>query len=201
MAEEPRFPGIEWFCDLCGAPLNTQKHFSDHKYIWKCTECGYKNSISWDNIEPGDSAVLQFLLHLLGFISFISLWTAIMLGVSLFALGADHQMYFIPFLICAGTYAAVTLVSVVAEYKFRSGKRKDTKVLKILLRNIKEDILAPLLMFRELVSSLLSLITRKKKKKKQYVWHNNKAIVIQACIYTLLFVAEIAAFIFINHLL
>ena len=45
-----RFPGIDWWCDRCGAYLNDQDDFDDHKYIWKCTECGFKNSISSDNI-------------------------------------------------------------------------------------------------------------------------------------------------------
>lgn len=45
-----RFPGIEWFCDHCNACLNCQRGFDDHHYVWKCTECGYKNSISSDNI-------------------------------------------------------------------------------------------------------------------------------------------------------
>lgn len=46
-----RFPDIAWFCDRCGAYLNIQPDFDDHKYIWKCSECGFKNSISSDNIE------------------------------------------------------------------------------------------------------------------------------------------------------
>ena len=45
-----RFPDIDWWCDRCGAYLNGQEGFDDHKYIWKCTECGHKNSISSDNI-------------------------------------------------------------------------------------------------------------------------------------------------------
>ena len=45
-----RFPEIDWFCDRCGAKLNSQKGFDDHRYVWKCKECGYKNSISADNI-------------------------------------------------------------------------------------------------------------------------------------------------------
>lgn len=45
-----RFTGIEWFCDRCNACLNYQHGFDDHHYVWKCTECGYKNSISSDNI-------------------------------------------------------------------------------------------------------------------------------------------------------
>lgn len=46
-----RFIGIDWFCDKCGARLDTQKGFDDSKYLWKCTECGFKSSISRDNIE------------------------------------------------------------------------------------------------------------------------------------------------------
>ena len=45
-----RFPNVTWWCDACGAKLNCQEGFDDHKYTWKCTECGYKNSISRDNI-------------------------------------------------------------------------------------------------------------------------------------------------------
>lgn len=45
-----RFPNIDWWCDRCGAYLNYQEGFDDHKYIWKCTECGHKNSISSDNV-------------------------------------------------------------------------------------------------------------------------------------------------------
>ncbi len=45
-----RFPETDWWCDRCGAKLNSQAGFDDHHYVWKCTECGYKNSISADNI-------------------------------------------------------------------------------------------------------------------------------------------------------
>lgn len=45
-----RFARIDWFCDRCGAYLNSQSGFDDHKYIWKCSECGFKSSISRDNI-------------------------------------------------------------------------------------------------------------------------------------------------------
>ena len=45
-----RFPDVDWFCDRCDAHLNNQDNFNDHKYIWPCTECGFKNSISSANI-------------------------------------------------------------------------------------------------------------------------------------------------------
>ena len=45
-----RFPETDWYCDHCNAYLNSQSGFDDHKYTWKCTECGHKNSISRDNI-------------------------------------------------------------------------------------------------------------------------------------------------------
>ncbi len=45
-----RFPGIDWFCDRCNSYLNDQEGFDDHHYVWKCTECGHKNSISSDSI-------------------------------------------------------------------------------------------------------------------------------------------------------
>ena len=45
-----RFPDTDWYCDRCGVYLNSQSGFDDHHYIWQCTECGYKNSISLANI-------------------------------------------------------------------------------------------------------------------------------------------------------
>jgi ribosomal protein L37AE/L43A len=45
-----RFPHVTWFCDECGARLNLQKGFNDENNIWKCTRCGFNNSISYDNI-------------------------------------------------------------------------------------------------------------------------------------------------------
>lgn len=50
-----RFPGIDWFCDKCNAYLNYQTGFNDHHYVWKCTMCGYKNSISKDSICDSES--------------------------------------------------------------------------------------------------------------------------------------------------
>lgn len=45
-----RFPDVDWFCDRCNASLNIQSNFDDNKYVWQCTECGHKNSISSTNI-------------------------------------------------------------------------------------------------------------------------------------------------------
>ena len=50
-----RFKDIDWFCDCCGAYLNIQDHFDDNKYIWKCTVCGHKSSISKDNIVESEA--------------------------------------------------------------------------------------------------------------------------------------------------
>ncbi len=45
-----RFTNVDWYCDRCNAHLNDQSGFDDSKYLWKCTECGFKSSISWDNV-------------------------------------------------------------------------------------------------------------------------------------------------------
>ncbi|TAA13321.1 Sec23/Sec24 zinc finger-containing protein [Streptococcus parasuis] len=49
-SQDERFPETDWYCDGCGEYLNDQHGFDDHKYVWKCTECGFKSSISKDNI-------------------------------------------------------------------------------------------------------------------------------------------------------
>lgn len=54
-----RFPEIDWYCDRCNAYLNDQSGFDDHHYVWKCTECGHKNSISSDSSPVGSSLLRQ----------------------------------------------------------------------------------------------------------------------------------------------
>ncbi len=49
-----RFPNVRWFCDRCGSSLDEQRGFDDHKYVWQCSECGHKNSISRSNIYASD---------------------------------------------------------------------------------------------------------------------------------------------------
>ena len=48
------FPGIEWYCDRCGAYLNEQDDFDDHNKVWKCTCCGYTNPLTIDNIYDSE---------------------------------------------------------------------------------------------------------------------------------------------------
>jgi len=53
MAKEttPRFPDYEWYCIHCREKLNSQSGFDDNRRVWKCTNCGTKNSISKDNLR------------------------------------------------------------------------------------------------------------------------------------------------------
>lgn len=143
MAKEPRFPGIDWYCDHCGALLSSQKGFDDHKYTWKCRKCGFKNSISWDNICTGDSMATQFLLHLLGLFSYAGLWTAIMLAVSMLAFGADRNIYFFPFLIFLSLYLFSLATTVVAQFVLRHARLSRKNVFRVLVMCIKEDVFAP----------------------------------------------------------
>lgn len=51
---DKRFPGIEWYCDRCGAHLNEQAGFDDFCHIWKCTACGFRNTIEVEEIYDSD---------------------------------------------------------------------------------------------------------------------------------------------------
>ena len=51
---ENRFPGVEWYCDGCGAHLNEQDDFDDHLPSWKCTACGYENRLDASEIYEND---------------------------------------------------------------------------------------------------------------------------------------------------
>ena len=41
---------VFWFCDGCGTFLNVQPGFSDYDEKWTCTECGFENDITQDNV-------------------------------------------------------------------------------------------------------------------------------------------------------
>ncbi len=45
---------IDWNCDACGARLNYQSGFTTEYGTWECTECGYENNVTDDNIVPDD---------------------------------------------------------------------------------------------------------------------------------------------------
>ena len=49
-----RFPGIEWYCDYCGAHLNEQEGFNDHLHVWKCICCDHKNRIEFEEIYDNE---------------------------------------------------------------------------------------------------------------------------------------------------
>lgn len=56
---DKQFPGIEWYCDQCGAHLNEQEGFDDHLPEWKCTACGYANPIGIDQIYETEEDFTQ----------------------------------------------------------------------------------------------------------------------------------------------
>lgn len=41
--------GCDWYCDNCGASLNSQHGFYAGD-TWVCTKCGYENDVSENNI-------------------------------------------------------------------------------------------------------------------------------------------------------
>ncbi len=47
---EDKFGAVNWWCDECDALLNIQPGFTDSCGTWVCTECGYENEISEDQI-------------------------------------------------------------------------------------------------------------------------------------------------------
>ena len=49
----------EWYCDNCDAHLNNQSGFTAAFGSWKCSECGYVNDVTEDNILTGDEEEFQ----------------------------------------------------------------------------------------------------------------------------------------------
>jgi len=197
---EPRFPNIDWYCDNCNALLNNQKGFDDHKYIWKCTGCGYKNSISWSNIIYDDPPIVKFLLYVLGFISYISFWTSVMLGVAMFCFQAEKKVFLVPFYIFIGIYFVAYLFDLLIEFTVRHKKITILYAIKVFFRNLKEDFVAPFLSVRELVNSFIHLVLNKLHIRTKFKWYNNRMIVIRSLFCTLIALIELYIFIKITKI-
>ncbi len=45
------FGDVIWRCDSCGSILNVQQDFTERLGSWKCTECGFENSITEADIR------------------------------------------------------------------------------------------------------------------------------------------------------
>lgn len=43
-------PDVTWYCDGCNSVLNEQTGFNTNSGTWECTECGYENDVTEDNI-------------------------------------------------------------------------------------------------------------------------------------------------------
>ena len=45
---------ITWYCDGCYAVLNNQPGFNTYSGQWECTECGYDNDVTEDNVYDSE---------------------------------------------------------------------------------------------------------------------------------------------------
>lgn len=41
----------DWYCDNCGVQMNTQPGFKTIFGVWRCSECGYLNNVTSDNLR------------------------------------------------------------------------------------------------------------------------------------------------------
>lgn len=74
-----------------------------------------------------------------------------MLAVSMFSFHSDKQLYFIPFLCCIGLYLFVLVLSIIVEFGIRHTPFSGKNLILLLLRNLMEDIIAPLMYLKGLI--------------------------------------------------
>ena len=146
---EERFPDIDWFCDNCGAYLNQQRNFNDRKYIWKCTKCGYKNSISSANIRYVESVFVRVMGYLLGIMRSALIYGSLILLIA--EMYAKLQPLYLwncrMSLLCCGLYPVVMVFSLffergIAKYGIR--KKLGRWIVAAIPSNICGDLARPL---------------------------------------------------------
>ena len=162
MEREPRFPDVDWYCDRCNAYLNTQIGFDDHKYLWKCTECGFKNSISRDNIRDSNYAIVNGLLSLVEFIRTLCLHS-----IFIYAIAMTLNMRMLPyFQYMHLIYAAYPVLIVVYLLIMLYGHFHGVGILATIIDMIVGDIFRP---YREVLrlGRLVSNIRNQKRLSKK----------------------------------
>ena len=45
---------VTWYCDGCNSVLNDQPGFNTSSARWTCTECGYDNDVTFDNVYASE---------------------------------------------------------------------------------------------------------------------------------------------------
>ena len=184
MSRPPRFPDVEWYCDHCGAHLSSQAGFDDHKYVWKCSNCGGKNSISRDNIRQTNYAAINGTLQLLEVLRTICMHCGLMaLIMLLFGTAFDDLPKYLTFPAIAYPVLLVVMLLVIIAGHFRN-----VGVLGTLFDSIVGDIIRP---YREpLRTGRILHDIRVHIKKRIVIWSFIKLLV-----YIAIIVAEILLFI------
>lgn len=138
-----RFPGIEWYCDRCDANLNKQQGFDDHKYIWKCTKCGHKNSISRDNILYNtENGLTRTFAVVMGLARCICMYSILLLTIGCFVFCVDTSALpsFIMYPMVA--YPILLLISLGFE-KIIVRYAADYGIVSLVFCYIYDDVLRP----------------------------------------------------------
>ena len=168
---EPRFPDVDWYCDYCGAYLNSQVGFDDHKYTWKCTECGGKNSISKDNIRKTNFAFFNWVFDVLDVLRTIAMhW--ILVGLILQLIGYSAETMPMHLTIPAIAYPVLLVIMLFA---IVAGHYHDVAFLSLVFETILGDIIRP---YREVLSVGNVVFTiRNHSRKRIVVWNILKLII------------------------
>ena len=186
MERKPRFPGVDWYCDHCGDYLNNQAGFDDHKYIWKCTNCGGKNSISRDNIRKTNFQAFNSLFKLFDVLRTISM-NLLLMTITMLAMGNEISNLPRYLVILSRIYPVLLIITfIVIAY----GHYHRVGIISTLLDMIVSDIIRP---FRELfrTGSIIHDIR----------FHVNKLVVVWNIICLIVFMGIVTVdILFINHI-
>ena len=201
--KQPRFPGIDWYCDHCGDLLNNQKGFDDHKYIWQCRKCGYKNSISVANISPATSPFTKKLYQLFGFIDGTLMYTITMLLITC-AFRREligRVTHFIGYLLLSLVF--MTIISVLFEYRLYHRKKDIKTFFYLFFRDLKEDIIEPLATIFNFVTLPITMMIEHSIEKEHHFTRTPistyKGLIFNGSYWLLLVVVEILIFCFITQ--
>lgn len=196
---EPRFPGIDWYCDRCNAFLNGQSNFDDHHYIWKCTACGYKNSISLANIivSSTPSRAVNILGKTLGAVRSAIVYLAIAALCSMLIFKAELVMpqWMLPAACIA--YVVIDAFSMVFERKiakYNNGQKLPVWILSSIFIYLWGDIIRPIYEPVHMIKVLISFAFSKQK------WlFNLVETVCIGLIYTAILVAFILTVVYLGN--
>ena len=113
-----------------------------------------------NNSYNGTSRSLRFLKCLISYLSFLFLWTSIILSVAIFVFEVDWDIYFVPLMFSICLYLLIFIVSSLVSFKLERNKYSIDNIFKVFFTDLINGIILPFIYLKGFMVFLLFSIAQ-----------------------------------------